>query len=610
MFHPMDFSNITAAWHASMTGSDAGQAALCIAQGEPVRHLCANTLGEVGEVVLQAAQWAARGHWVVGGLQYEAAPAFDPNLCVNAGVGQGPLAVFSVYTPAQVNERTLAELLLAAQHPWHIDPWVDDLPLGAYRRGFSAIQAAIEAGEFYQINFTTRLRSTASSIHPWYLFLHFFKAQPAEQSVYLQMPMCSVLSWSPELFFSWKGRTLRTSPMKGTRPLQKESYGSALSDSEKDRAENVMIVDLLRNDMAKICEPNSVQVQSLFDVMRLSTVEQMTSTIVGQTRSNIDLLDVFAALFPCGSVTGAPKSQAMKRIAQWEQTPRRFYCGALGVLSPQGDAHFNVPIRTAVVDASHGHHAIEYGVGSGITWYSDVQAEKREWWQKTAFLRQASVDFQVLETVLLRDGRWERQSLHLARMARSADLFSYVWDESEVICGLQGVALGNPVGEFRGRWLLHADGRFEVTLHDKPAVLEPVRLQLAPHPMVADPRFVLNKTTHRPHYDDMLPTAQELFDTLLVAANGLLTETCRGNLVIQRGNVLLTPALNENEGVVLLPGVMRELLLRENTLQEAQLTVQDLRQAHAVWLINSLRGWVPVAQVVDSQGAVVFQSKP
>ncbi|HEX4916720.1 MAG TPA: chorismate-binding protein [Limnobacter sp.] len=609
MFHPMDFSNITAAWHASMAGSPTNEPALRIAQGEPVQRLCANTLGEVGEVVLQAARLAMQGHWVVGGLQYEAAPGLDPGLCIKAPKHKDPLVVFSAYNSGQVVQCTLAELLSPQNSP-NIEPWVDDLPLEAYQDHFRSIQKAIEAGEFYQINFTTRLRSTASSIDPWRLFLHFFKAQPAEQSVYLQMPKGSVLSWSPELFFSWMGGTLRTSPMKGTRPLQEEFSGAALSDSAKDRAENVMIVDLLRNDMAKICKPNSVQVQSLFDVMRLSTVEQMTSTIVGQTRPNITLLDVFAALFPCGSVTGAPKSQAMKRIAQWEQTPRRFYCGALGVLSPGGGAHFNVPIRTVVVDSWPDGHALEYGVGSGITWYSDVQAEKREWWQKTAFLRQASVDFQVLETVLLRDGHWERHGLHLARMARSAQVFSYVWDESEVSSMLRGVALGNPVGEFRGRWLLHADGRFEVTLHDKPAALGPVRLQLAPHPMVADSRFVLNKTTHRPHYDSLLPTNPEIFDSLLLSPQGWLTETCRCNLVIKRDGVLLTPALNENEGVVLLPGVMRTLLLRENTLHEAQLTVQDLRQAQAVWLINSLRGWVPVAQVADSQGAVVFQSKP
>ncbi|HEX4880628.1 MAG TPA: chorismate-binding protein [Limnobacter sp.] len=604
----MDYSNITAAWHASMAGEGPSQSILHVARGKPVCSVSTRDLADVPSVLSSVSDLAAAGHWVVGGLAYEAAPALDSSLQVHAPSAQLPLAVFAAYTPDQVH-RVSVDQLAAQALDSVFQPWLDTQPLSLYRQSFEAIQQAIEAGEFYQINFTTRLQAACPPVNPWFLFLHFFKAQPAARSVYLHTDECSLLSWSPELFFSWSGQMLCTSPMKGTRPLPQGASVAALSDSAKDRAENVMIVDLLRNDMAKICEPKTVQVQSLFDVMQLSTVEQMTSTIVGKTRPGTRLLDVFAALFPCGSVTGAPKSQAMKRIADWEQAARGFYCGALGVLNPNGEAHFNVPIRTAVLLPRHDAGAVmEYGVGSGITWYSDLWAEKREWWQKTMFLRQASVDFQVLETVLLRQGAWQREELHLARMARSADVFSYVWDEHAVRHALLHVAAGHPIGSHRARWLLHADGRFEVVLQEMPPPLGRVCVQLADKPMVADPQFVMNKTTHRPHYDAMLPTAHGVFDTLLWDASGALTEACRCNVVIQRDGRLLTPALKQNEGAVLLPGVMREVLLMENTIEEARIEVQDLRLAQAVWLINSLRGWVPVAQVRNSQGAVVFQS--
>ena len=261
------------------------------------------------------------------------------------------------------------------------------------------VRKAIEAGEFYQINLTTRLNAKSGHVDAWQLFQHLYLTQPAPQSVFLRGTAFNVISLSPELFFHWDGQSLTTAPMKGTRQPHAGSF-DVLSDSEKDRAENVMIVDLLRNDMAKVCQPRSVQVRSLFDVMHLPTVDQMTSSIAGRTLPGTGLKDVFAALFPCGSVTGAPKSQAMLRIAQWEKSPRQFYCGALGVLSPGGVAHFNVPIRTVIEHKS----MLEYGVGSGITWYSTVGDEKKEWWQKTVFLRESTADFRVLET--LRTGEW------------------------------------------------------------------------------------------------------------------------------------------------------------------------------------------------------------
>ncbi|WP_370260960.1 chorismate-binding protein [Limnobacter sp.] len=605
----MECSQVTAAWHASMASDGSDAHGLRVAMGEPLHAVQAMALAEVKAAVQQASDWAMQGLWVVGAVAYEAAPAFDPSLVTRTVAGHAPLAYFAAYRPSQIHNLPL--LQQAESQAQAFEPWLDSMPLQDYLERFADIRAAIESGEFYQINFTTRLQAKSSSLDPWPLFLHFFNTQPAQQSLFLRMPGQVVLSWSPELFFELNGRALKTSPMKGTRPRQRQLPMSALSDSSKDRAENVMIVDLLRNDMAKVCVPKSVQVASLFDVMHLPTVEQMTSTIIGTLRPGLALVDVFEALFPCGSVTGAPKSQAMKRIAQWEPAPRGVYCGAAGVISPSGVAQFNVPIRTAVFQSDKDHlPTLTYGVGSGITWYSHPLDEKREWWQKTAFLRQASIDFQVLETVLLCEGQWQHLDLHIARMARAADFFSYVWDESAIRRALKQHASAWPKGRHRSRWLLHAEGHLAVDVQPLPSPLGPVNLQLASAPMIAPPAFVLHKTTLRGHYDRWSPTEADVFDTVLYSQNGALTETCRCNLVLQLDGGLLTPALEENDGVVLLPGVMREVLLRENTLQTARLTVQDFRRAEAVWLINSLRGWLPVAQVRGPQGEIVFQSKP
>jgi para-aminobenzoate synthetase / 4-amino-4-deoxychorismate lyase len=435
------------------------------------------------------------------------------------------------------------------------------------------------------------------------LFQHLYLTQAAPQSLFLRGSVFNAISLSPELFFQWDGTELQTAPMKGTRNPVSSGFG-VLSDSEKDRAENVMIVDLLRNDMAKVCKPRSVQVRSLFDVMHLPTVDQMTSSIIGQTAPGVTLADLFAALFPCGSVTGAPKSQAMLRIAEWEAVPRNFYCGALGVLSPGGHAHFNVPIRTVIEHDG----VLEYGVGSGITWYSTEEDEKKEWWQKTTFLRQATCDFQVLETLRLEQGQWVNLDEHLQRMSASADNFSYVFNLSEVKKTLHQTAAEHTEGVFRARCLLNAVGEFKLELHAFALSDAPVQIRLADRAMLAPSEFILHKTTHRPEYEFFQKQAQGDFDVLLYDQHGHLTETCRCNVVLKIDGEYLTPQISTDSGTYLLPGVLRQCLLRENTIRQTALTVQDLQRAQAMWLINSLRGWVPVSSVLDREGKALFSN--
>lgn len=595
---------VHAAWHRQFD-EDAAEG-LCLAIGAPIHTQVVYESAEALSVLTQATQWAASGLCVIGWLAYEAAPAFDPSLTVNAtGTGQ-PLAVFSAFSESQIVQVGQAELEHCVGHGRFegLSPWVDVHDMPWFEDRFNAVRRAIEEGEFYQLNLTTRLK--AEVLEPlkfsaFTLFARLFLAQPARYSAYLQHADGAVLSLSPELFFSWQSGQLVAQPMKGTR--QSTAGSGSLRDSDKDLAENVMIVDLLRNDMSRICTPGSVQVRSLFDVLHLPTVEQMTSTIAGKTSPDTQLVDVFKALFPCGSVTGAPKRQSMLRIAQWENEPRGVYCGAMGVIGPSGRAVFNVPIRT--VAWSKAHNALTYGVGSGVTWYSDLRAEKAEWWHKTTFLRQSTTDFSLLETLPLNNGRWVDVDLHLSRMRASAESFGWWWPAQTVAQALANVAGAHASGLFRARWLLDAQGRFSIELGEMPAVLEGVQLRLASQSLKHQGRFVLHKTTWRPHYDWPVQ-AEADFDTLLWDEDGNLAECCKGNVVIELEAGLFTPLMREPEHCNLLPGVFRQQLLGDNRVTEKVLSLNCLASAKAVWFVNSLRQWVSVARVVDINDHVLF----
>lgn len=583
-----------------MTHAD-GPDGLYVACGLPAKVISTFDLNEVAAKIEQVQALALQGMTVVGGLTYEAAPAFDSSLAIQPN-DSFPLLEFHAFSVDQISFLPLNQLqVFPSSLAFH--PWCDEQTHAEYVESFEKVRKAIEVGEFYQINLTTRLKAKSGQLDAWQLFQHLYLTQPAPQSVFLRGSVFNVISLSPELFFHWDGKSLTTAPMKGTRQPHAGSF-DVLSDSEKDRAENVMIVDLLRNDMAKVCQPRSVQVRSLFDVMHLPTVDQMTSTIVGQTLPGTGLTDVFAALFPCGSVTGAPKSQAMLRIAQWEKAPRQFYCGALGVVSPAGVAHFNVPIRTVIEHKG----TLEYGVGSGITWYSTLVDEKKEWWQKTVFLRESTADFRVLETLRLENGLWRNLDAHLQRMSNTANHFSYLWDEQAVRQALMTAAQANREGLYRARCLLSATGGFELELHAFEQANTPVQLRMASKPMGALPEFVLHKTTYRPEYDAYQREANGAFDVLLFNSQGNLTETCRCNVVLKVNGELLTPQISESTETYLLPGVLRAQLLRENAIQQATLTLEDLKRAEEVWLINSLRGWIPVSAVLNCDGRLVFSN--
>lgn len=562
-----------------------GSQALRQAFGAPCAVLAAHTVAEVHGVLQAVQQHALAGRWCVGYVRYEAAPAFDPALAVHPH-GDGALAWFGVH------EAPLPDVP-SATNPAPPDAlraqWLPGMARDTFDAAMAQLHQAIAEGAIYQANLTTRMEGTLHT-SPLALFHAMRQAQPGGFAAYIDTGQEQVLSASPELFFDWHDGHLITRPMKGTAPRADTPEADAalaegLRTSPKERAENVMIVDLIRNDLSRIAQPFSVRVDGLCRVQALPTVWQMVSDVHADTRAGTTLADVFGALFPCGSVTGAPKVQAMRLIRALEATARGVYCGAVGVVRPGGSATFNVPIRTVLARGKR----LWAGTGSGITWDATAQAEWQEWRHKQAFLQRASQAFEILETLALHDGVLQHQSAHLARMQASAAHFGFAWHSDAVQQALAALCRLHPQGAWRVRLLLDAAGQFQAqafALADTPA---PVRLQLADRPLEdCESEFVRHKTTRRTHYDAFTPTDPAVFDTVLWNEQGEVTECTRGNLALLLDGRWVTPAAHCG----LLPGVGRAHWLAQGRVQEAVVRLDDLPRVRALAFINSLRGWL------------------
>jgi len=539
--------------------------------------------------VLDAAQAAARqGAWCVGYLRYEAAPAFDAALTVHPA--DGPLAWFAVHDAALPWPDSVQEASPQLQ-------WQEVMTRPAFEAALAELQRAIANGEYYQVNFTAQMRAAlgGDAHSALALFLALQRAQPGGYAAFMDTGEEQLLSVSPELFFDWREERLLTRPMKGTAPRganpeDDAAQAEALRNSPKERAENVMIVDLLRNDLSRIAEPFSVRVPRLFHTEALPAVWQMTSDVEACTRPGCSLADVFAALFPCGSITGAPKVRAMRAIHALEPEPRGVYCGAMGVLRPGGAATFNVPIRTVSLRGKEAR----CGIGSGITSGSVAEAEWQEWRHKRAFLERASVPFDILETLALDAGQLRHLDAHLVRMAASAAHFGHPWDAARVHACLRDLQRAHPQGLWRVRLLLAAGGAFSAQAYAMEPSPPQVRLQLADRPLdAAHSEFVRFKTTRRAHYDAFTPVAPGVFDCVLWNAQGEITECTRGNIAMRVDGRWVTPPL----ACGLLPGVGRAQALREGRLSEAVVRVDDLAKVEAWAFVNSLRGWIDAALV-------------
>jgi para-aminobenzoate synthetase/4-amino-4-deoxychorismate lyase len=550
----------------------------------------ARALGDVLPALAEVEAGVARGLHAAGFLTYEAAPTFDPHLAAHAPRPDTPLLWFGLFRERREHGPmpVLSDAQLAA--PSSIGPFRPSTDRARYERDVARIQDWIAAGDSYQVNHTIRLTADFDGDEDA-LYARLAAAQRADFCAHIRLPGVSILSASPELFFRWTGGRLELRPMKGTRgrgrwPEEDDARAAELVASPKERAENLMIVDLLRNDAGRIAEFGTVRVPRLFDVERYPTVHQMTSTVEATTRPGTTLTDLLRALFPSGSVTGAPKVRTSEIIAELEGGPRGVYTGAIGFVSP-GEAVFSVAIRTLLLDRTAGR--VELGVGSGITADSEPGAEYRECLAKAEFARAVPRDFQLLESLRFQTGGgYSLLAGHLARIGASARYFNFPWDEGEVATALDAHGAGLGAGVHKVRLLLGRGG--ELAVESEPIAAGAggrVRVGIAAEPVDESDRFLFHKTTLRGVYRDRAAAHPDLDDVLLVNRRGELTESTTSNLVVKLGGELFTPPLEAG----LLPGVLRTALLADGTIRERTVRPDELRRAEAIYLINSVRGW-------------------
>ena len=564
-------------------GSAADAGPLRLAFGAPRERLVAWTRADVPSVLDAAERHAKQGRWCVGFVRYEAAAAFDAACAVHVAddARHGPLAWFSVHDEAQPWP---APSPAQRYEPldWH-SPWTRE----QFESRIKRIHQAIADGEVYQVNLTAPLTSRFEG-DAFALFEALRRAQPEAYAAFIDTGDERILSVSPELFFDWRQGRVLCRPMKGTAPRgatpdADRAHAAALAASEKERAENLMIVDLIRNDLSRVARPFSVKVPSLFECRAWPTVWQMTSDVVARSRDGLTLAGLFGALFPCGSVTGAPKLRAMHWIRELESGSRGVCCGAIGLLQPGGAATFSVAIRTVVIRDGQA----SCGIGSGITADATAQAEWQEWLHKRGFLERARQPFQLLQTLRLQEGRYPASALHLQRLEEAARHFGYCFSKADAESALARVAQERPFGDWRVRLLVDAAGRAQADAMAFTPSDAPVDVQLADAPVDAPQEFLRFKTTRREHYERFSPSRPGVFDTLLWNSRGEVTEFTRGNVIAELSDGRrITPPL----ACGLLDGVGRALVLESGVAAEAVLRLEDLPQVKQLWFVNSLRG--------------------
>jgi para-aminobenzoate synthetase/4-amino-4-deoxychorismate lyase len=562
----------------------------------PKGILEARSPGEVLPVLRAVEQATAAGCWAAGYLAYEAATAIDSNLRtrtarVDEPLSELPLAWFGLFgAPATEEPLTFAADM---DRDYRVSPWRLDIDLLAYHDQVERIRQLIELGETYQCNLTVPMRARIEG-STFALYRDLALAQRGAHNAFIDTGRYVVASASPELFFDWRDGRLTTSPMKGTAARgrwQEEDriQAQALRRSPKERAENVMIVDLLRNDLGRVAERGTVEVPQLFNLERFETLWQLTSTVTARMRPHTGLVEIMRAMFPCGSVTGAPKVRTMALIADLENNRRGVYCGAIGVVAPPSApfrARFSVAIRTAVVDRATGEAV--YGVGGGITWDSNSIAEHDELVAKAAILHSRPEDFQLLETMAYRpsSGINNREG-HLRRLAASAEYFGFTLDLDVVVAALNQ-ELHSARDEARVRLTVDRQGRISIQLRPMPTCQgEPVRLAVDRDPVHSSDVWLYHKTTRRTTYETRAARHLDGDDVILINERGELTETTIANLAVQIEGRWWTPPM----GSGCLPGVERGRLLTEGLLAERVVRLDELRRVQGWAVVSSLRGW-------------------
>ncbi len=554
----------------------------------------------------QMQQALARGLHAVAALSYELG---GPLLGVDAHQAPGPLGQVLLFErcehlSAPQVAAWLAQRTVEGEPPAGIAGVRANIDEAEFTDALARIHELISAGDTYQVNYTYRLRFDAfGSIHALYARLR--ARQPVPYGALIALPDGrALLSLSPELFIRHAGGELLARPMKGTAPAAADEAenarrSAALAADTKNRAENLMIVDLLRNDLGRVALTGSVEVSALFDVQRYSSVLQMTSTVRAQLRPDATLAEIFTALYPCGSITGAPKRRTMEIIRELEPAPRGVYTGAIGWFDPApagaafGDFCLSVPIRTLTLQPeSGGVRAGEMGVGAGIVYDSVAAEEYAECQLKARFLTGLDNQFEVFETIrACHDEGCRHRELHLARMEASARYFGFPFDAAAACAALDQACAGfEPGVRHRLRLALGRSGQFTIQSAPLAPLTEPVGLLLADDAIRADELFARHKTSVRSRYDAAWREAETLgcFDTLFFNERGELAEGGRSNVFVRVDGHWMTPALSCG----VLPGIMRAVLLEAPAwkAKEGIITRAMLENADDIVVCNALRG--------------------
>ncbi len=524
------------------------------------------------------------GLYAAGFLCYEAASGLDAALKTHSG-SKIPLVWFGLFRDVEETE-----LPPSALSDFTIGEWQVSVSSDKYTEAIKQIKHYLKSGDTYQVNYTLRLRASFDG-DPWSFFCRLARTQRTGYCAFIETEAFAICSASPELFFSLDKDVLTSSPMKGTskRGLtleQDRQLAEALRVSEKNRAENVMIVDMVRNDMGRIADKGSVHVPSMFDIEQYPTVLQMTSTVTSNTSASF--VDIMSALFPCASITGAPKVRTMEIIKELESDLRGIYTGCVGYVLPGRKALFNVAIRTVYLDKSE--RMAEYGVGGGVVWDSSAEDEYEECRVKAGVLTSDLPDFQLLESLLWDNGCFLLEE-HLKRLQGAAEYFAFNIDIEKIRKRLLKET-SNLTGRFKIRLLVDEKGG--VSIEKQPLIniesSEPWRVCLAGSMINSQDLFLYHKTTNRSVYEHAKSTAGDCDDVILMNERGQITESTMANIVVEKDGRRLTPPVQCG----LLPGVFREHLLNNGMIEEHVIMPDDIRKADNVFLINSVRKWIKI----------------
>lgn len=545
---------------------------------KPIKELKTRNLAQVKELLAQVEDYQQQGYYVVGYVSYEAAPAFEEKLDVHPAPLMGEyLLYFTVHDSVEksIIPLTYDEIDMPSN-------WKEETSKEEYEKAIAQIHHHLRQGDTYQVNYTVQLKQAVTA-NPFAIYNRMVVEQEAGYNAYVEHDEMAVISMSPELFFEQKGRDLTTRPMKGTTKrglTNQEDLDQAawLEKDPKNRSENMMIVDLLRNDMNRLSEVGSEHVERLCQVEQYSTVWQMTSTIKSQVRPDVDLVEIFCSLFPCGSITGAPKIATMEIIKNLEPQARGVYCGTIGILLPNGRRIFNVAIRTIQL---HKGQAI-YGVGGGITWDSTWESEYNEVHQKAAVLYRKQVPFQLITTGKISQKHLLFKEEHIDRLRNAGRYFAYPFNPENLLQRIDAECQACHVEkDYRLRISISKSGDIDLCCQEL-TPLSPAfcQAQLCLQERSLKTPFTYFKTTYRPH----LTVAKQ--EKIYHNENGELLETSIGNLVLQIAGKLYTPPIN----LGILPGIYRQHLLEKGKVEEKVLTLEELARAEAIYGCNAVRG--------------------